>query len=77
LVDAHFRYHLIRPALLDCLDMAYVGPRRYVVVVIHVGGTKLSNVKLVLQREPRTGRTWFPVGSVLANEKHVDAVVRE
>jgi hypothetical protein len=42
--------------------MAYVGPRRYVVVVLHVGGTKLSNAKLVLQREPRTGKTWFPAG---------------
>jgi 8-oxo-dGTP pyrophosphatase MutT (NUDIX family) len=58
--------------------MAYVGPGRYVVVVIHVGGTKLSKVKLVLQREPRTGKTWFPAGSVTAaNEEHVDAAVRE
>jgi 8-oxo-dGTP pyrophosphatase MutT (NUDIX family) len=57
--------------------MASVGPGRYVVVVIHVGGTKLSNVKLVLQREPRTGTTWFPDGSVAANEEHVDAAVRE
>jgi 8-oxo-dGTP pyrophosphatase MutT (NUDIX family) len=48
-----------------------------VVVVIHVGGTKLSNVKLVLQREPRTGKTWFPVGSVAANEEPVGDVVRE
>jgi 8-oxo-dGTP pyrophosphatase MutT (NUDIX family) len=57
--------------------MAYVGPGRYVVVVLHVGGTKLSNVKLVLQREPRTDKTWFPVGSVAANEEPVDAAVRE
>jgi 8-oxo-dGTP pyrophosphatase MutT (NUDIX family) len=57
--------------------MAFVGPGRYVVVVIHVGGTKLSNVKLVLQREPRTGKTWFPAGSVAANEEHVDAALRE
>ena len=57
--------------------MASVGPGRYVVVVIHVGGTKLSNVKLVLQREPRTSKTWFPVGSVVANEEPVDAAVRE
>jgi 8-oxo-dGTP pyrophosphatase MutT (NUDIX family) len=48
-----------------------------VVVVLHVGGTKLSNVKLVLQREPRTGKTWFPVGSVAANDEPVDAAVRE
>jgi 8-oxo-dGTP pyrophosphatase MutT (NUDIX family) len=57
--------------------MAFVGPGRYVVVVLHVGGTKLSNVKLVLQREPRTGKTWVPAGSVAANEEHVDAAVRE
>jgi ADP-ribose pyrophosphatase YjhB (NUDIX family) len=57
--------------------MASVGPGRYVVVVIHVGGTKLLNIKIVLQREPRTGKTWFPVGSVAANEEHVDAAVRE
>jgi 8-oxo-dGTP pyrophosphatase MutT (NUDIX family) len=57
--------------------MASVGPGRYVVVVLHVGGTKLSNVKLVLQREPRTGTTWFPAGSVVANQEHVDAAVRE
>jgi ADP-ribose pyrophosphatase YjhB (NUDIX family) len=57
--------------------MASVGPGHYVVLVIHVGGTKLSNVKLVLQREPRTGKTWFPAGSVTANEAPVDAVVRE
>jgi ADP-ribose pyrophosphatase YjhB (NUDIX family) len=31
----------------------------------------------VLQREPRTGKTWFPAGSVTANEEHVDAAVRE
>jgi ADP-ribose pyrophosphatase YjhB (NUDIX family) len=57
--------------------MAFVGLGRYVVVVIHVGGTKLSNVKLVLQREPRTCKTWFPAGSVTANEEHVDDAVRE
>jgi ADP-ribose pyrophosphatase YjhB (NUDIX family) len=57
--------------------MASVGPGRYVVVVLHVGGTKLFDVKLVLQREPRTGKTWFPASSVLANEEHVDAAVRE
>jgi 8-oxo-dGTP pyrophosphatase MutT (NUDIX family) len=56
--------------------MASVGHGRYVVVVLHVGGTKLSNVKLVIQREPRTGKTWFPGGSVTANEERVDAAVR-
>jgi 8-oxo-dGTP pyrophosphatase MutT (NUDIX family) len=48
-----------------------------VVVVLHVGGTKLSDVKLVLQREPRYGKTWFRARSVKANEEHVDAAVRE
>jgi 8-oxo-dGTP pyrophosphatase MutT (NUDIX family) len=57
--------------------MALVGPGHYVVLVIHVGGTKLSDVKLVLQREPRTGKTWFSAGSVLPNEEHVDDVVHE
>jgi 8-oxo-dGTP pyrophosphatase MutT (NUDIX family) len=57
--------------------MASVGLGRYVVVVLHAGGTKLSDVKLVLQREPRTGKSWFPAGSVTANEEHVDAAVRE
>jgi ADP-ribose pyrophosphatase YjhB (NUDIX family) len=57
--------------------MAFVGPGRYVVVVLYVGGTKLSDLKLVLHREPRTGKAWFPGGSVTANEEHVDAPVRE
>ena len=57
--------------------MAFVGPGRYVVVVLHVGGTKLSNVKLVLQREPRYGKIWFRAGSITANEEHVDVAVRE
>jgi 8-oxo-dGTP pyrophosphatase MutT (NUDIX family) len=35
------------------------------------------DIKLVLQREPRTGKAWFPSGIVLPNEEHVDADVRE
>jgi 8-oxo-dGTP pyrophosphatase MutT (NUDIX family) len=57
--------------------MASVRPRRYVVVVLHVGGFKLADIKLVSQREPSSGKTWFPVGSMLSNEEHVDVVVRE
>jgi 8-oxo-dGTP pyrophosphatase MutT (NUDIX family) len=57
--------------------MASVGPGRYVVVVLHVGGTRLSDIKLVLQREPRYGKTWFLAGSVSTNEEHVDAALRE
>jgi ADP-ribose pyrophosphatase YjhB (NUDIX family) len=48
-----------------------------VVVVLYVGGTKLSDIKRVLQREPRSGKTWFPCGFVSANEGLVDAAVRE
>jgi hypothetical protein len=51
--------------------MASVGPGRYVVVVLHVGGSKLSDIKPVLQREPRSGKTWFPAGSVSTNKEHV------
>jgi ADP-ribose pyrophosphatase YjhB (NUDIX family) len=57
--------------------MAFVIHGRYVVVVIHVGGTKLADFKLVLQREPRSGKTWFPAGSLTTNEELVDAAVRE
>jgi 8-oxo-dGTP pyrophosphatase MutT (NUDIX family) len=57
--------------------MASLGPGHYVVLVIHVGGTKLSDLKLKLQREPRSGKTWFPTGSVLPNEEPVDAAFRE
>jgi hypothetical protein len=39
--------------------MAYVGPSNYVVVVVHVGGSKASNIKLVLQRESRTVKLCF------------------
>jgi ADP-ribose pyrophosphatase YjhB (NUDIX family) len=48
-----------------------------VVVVNHVGGTKLSDIKLVLQRERSSGKTWIPTDSVSANKEHVDAAVRE
>jgi hypothetical protein len=37
--------------------MASIGPRNYVVVVLHVGGSKAHGIKLVLQREPRTRKT--------------------
>jgi ADP-ribose pyrophosphatase YjhB (NUDIX family) len=57
--------------------MASIGPGRYVVVVLHVGGTKLSDINLVLQREPRFGKPWFPVGSVTANKEPVYDAVRE
>jgi 8-oxo-dGTP pyrophosphatase MutT (NUDIX family) len=57
--------------------MASLGPGHYVVLVIHVGGTKPLDLKLVFQREPRSGKTWFPAGSILPNEEPIDAAVRE
>jgi hypothetical protein len=57
--------------------MASVRPGRYVVVVLHVGGFKLTDIKLVLQREPSSGKTWFPAGSISSNEEHVDATFRK
>jgi hypothetical protein len=57
--------------------MASVGPGHHVVVVLHVGGSKSSYIKLVLQREPRIGKTWFLAGSILPSEEHIDVVVRE
>jgi ADP-ribose pyrophosphatase YjhB (NUDIX family) len=48
-----------------------------VVVVLHVGGSEAYDTKLVLHCEPRHGIAWFPACSILPNEEHVDAVVRE
>jgi hypothetical protein len=42
-----------------------------------LGGSKASEIKLVLQREPRMGKTWFPACSILPNEAPVDVAVRE
>jgi ADP-ribose pyrophosphatase YjhB (NUDIX family) len=47
------------------------------VVVVNVLGSKASDIQYVLQREPRSGKTSFPPGSILSNEKHVDAAGRE
>jgi 8-oxo-dGTP pyrophosphatase MutT (NUDIX family) len=68
---------LISSTLINKFDMASVGPNNYAVVVRHVGGSKASDIKLVLQRDPRTGKTLFHVGSILPNEEHVDAIIRE
>jgi 8-oxo-dGTP pyrophosphatase MutT (NUDIX family) len=57
--------------------MAYVRPCKYVVVVLRVGGSKASDIKLVLQRELRSVETLFHAGSILPNEKHADAAIRE
>jgi hypothetical protein len=58
--------------------MPSVGPGHYYVVgFLHVGGSKASDIKHVLQREPRTCKTWFLAGSILPNEEHVDAVIRK
>jgi ADP-ribose pyrophosphatase YjhB (NUDIX family) len=59
-------------------DMASLGPGNYVLLVIlHVGGSKVSYVNLVFKQEPRIRKTWIPTGSILPNEEHVDAAVRE
>jgi 8-oxo-dGTP pyrophosphatase MutT (NUDIX family) len=57
--------------------VASVGPNNYVVVAVHVGGSKATCIKLVLQREHRTGKTWFLAGSISPNEEHIDGAVRE
>jgi 8-oxo-dGTP pyrophosphatase MutT (NUDIX family) len=37
-----------------------------------------ADVKLELQREPSSGKTyWFPAGSISSNEEHVDVAARE
>jgi 8-oxo-dGTP pyrophosphatase MutT (NUDIX family) len=57
--------------------MASLGPGHYVVAVLLVSVSKVSDIKFVLQTEPRFGKTWLPAGSILPNEEHVDVVVRE
>jgi 8-oxo-dGTP pyrophosphatase MutT (NUDIX family) len=57
--------------------MASVGHGNCVVIVRIVGGSKASNIKLILQREPRTGKAWFLAGSILHDEELVNAAVRE
>jgi hypothetical protein len=49
--------------------MASVGHGRSVVVVLHVGGTKLSDIKLVLQREPRSGKLGSRLVQTLKRKK--------
>jgi hypothetical protein len=57
--------------------MVAVGPCNYVVILLNVGGSKVSDMKLVLQREPRTRKTWYHDGFVLHDDEHVDAAIRE
>jgi 8-oxo-dGTP pyrophosphatase MutT (NUDIX family) len=73
LVDARFSLSLDSSSV----EMIIVGPCHYVVAVLHVGGSKAFDIKLVLQREPRSGKAWFPTGSILPNEAHVDVDVQE
>jgi hypothetical protein len=47
------------------------------VVVVSVGGSKVLNLKLVLQRGPRSCKTWVLVRSVLPNEALLDTGVCE
>jgi hypothetical protein len=57
--------------------MASIGHGDYGVIVLHVGDPKASYIKLVLQREPRTSKTRFHIGSILPNEAHIDAAVSD
>jgi ADP-ribose pyrophosphatase YjhB (NUDIX family) len=57
--------------------MASFGPGNCVVPDLQVGGSNAYVTKLVLQREPRIGKTWLPAGSIFPNEAHVDVAVRE
>jgi hypothetical protein len=57
--------------------MTSLGPGNYVVIVLLVGGSKASDFKLVLQREPRTSKTWCLADLILPNEAPVDDAVRE
>jgi 8-oxo-dGTP pyrophosphatase MutT (NUDIX family) len=57
--------------------MASLGHGNYVVILLTVGDSKASHIKLVVRHEPRAGRTWFHVGSILPDEELVDVVVRE
>jgi 8-oxo-dGTP pyrophosphatase MutT (NUDIX family) len=77
LIFALFRCCVLRSSLLIWFDMASLGLGNYVVVIPHVGGSKSSDVKLVLQRELRTENILFLAGSILPNEAPVDAAVRE
>jgi hypothetical protein len=55
--------------------MTSIGPIHYVVVVLHVRGSKASDIKIVLLGEPRSGKIWLYAGSILPNDEHVDVVV--
>jgi 8-oxo-dGTP pyrophosphatase MutT (NUDIX family) len=57
--------------------MANDGPGHYVVILLLVGSPNGSDVKLILQREPRPGKIWIRAGYVLSNEQPIDTVVRE
>jgi 8-oxo-dGTP pyrophosphatase MutT (NUDIX family) len=57
--------------------MASLGPCDYVMVALHVGGSGALDIKIVLEREPRTGKSLFLAGLDLPNEEDVDASVRE
>jgi 8-oxo-dGTP pyrophosphatase MutT (NUDIX family) len=57
--------------------MASVEHGHYVVVVLHVGGSKALDIKLILQRKPRSKKTWLHAGSILPNEGPLDVALRE
>jgi hypothetical protein len=57
--------------------MGVVGLSKNAVLVLHVGGSKASHIKLVLHREPRPRKTWFLAGSIMPNEEHVNVAIHE
>jgi ADP-ribose pyrophosphatase YjhB (NUDIX family) len=46
-------------------------------LLLDLGGYKLADIKLVLQREPSSGKTWFLAGLISSNEELVDVAVHE
>jgi 8-oxo-dGTP pyrophosphatase MutT (NUDIX family) len=57
--------------------MASLGHGNYVVVVLPIRGSKASDIKLVIHREPRIVKFWFPAGSILPYQAPVDVAVCE
>jgi 8-oxo-dGTP pyrophosphatase MutT (NUDIX family) len=58
--------------------MAFVGLDNYVIIAMTVGGSKASDIKLVLlQPQPRTCIISFLAGSILRDEEPIDDAVRE
>jgi ADP-ribose pyrophosphatase YjhB (NUDIX family) len=57
--------------------MVSVGPDNCGVVDLSLESPHASDITLVLQREPRSGKSWCVADIVLPKEKYVDAAVRD